>query len=177
MLCGEFHTTYASDMGIFDTRRARWILAIFIAAVFAVPFVATSYWLDVANRAAIAVIAAMGLNILTGFTGQISLGNAAFLAVGAYATAFLAGRLELPFFLVIPAAGALTALVGMVFGIPSLRLKGLYLAMATLAAHFIVEFTASHWESMTGGVNGISVPAASLGPLVLDSDAKLAYLV
>src|ERR671939_974424 len=176
MLCGEFHTTYASDMGLFETRRARWVLAIFIVALFSIPFVGGSYWLDVANRAAIAVIAATGLNILTGFTGQISLGNAAFLAVGAYTTAWLSSH-GVPFLVACPAAGVTTALAGMVFGIPSLRLKGLYLAMATLAAHFIVEFTASHWESMTGGVNGISVPAASLGPLVLDSDAKLAYLV
>src|SRR6266550_7056849 len=104
MLCGEFHTTYASDMGIFDTRRGRWVLTLFIVALFSIPFVAGSYWLDVANRAAIAVIAAMGLNVLTGFTGQISLGNAAFLAVGAYTTAALAGR-GVPFLLVLPASG------------------------------------------------------------------------
>src|SRR5438067_10131816 len=151
MLSGEFHTTYASDMGIFETRRAGWLLAAFIVALFAIPFLAGSYWLDVTNRAAIAVIAAMGLNILTGFTGQISLGNAAFLSVGAYTTAALAGR-GVPFLLVLPASGLVAALVGMVFGVPSLRLKGLYLAIATLAAHFIVEFTVVHCESMTGGV-------------------------
>src|SRR5919199_6503835 len=137
MLCGEFHTTYASDMRIFDTRRAYWVLAIFIAALFSIPLLAGSYWLDVANRCAIAVIAATGLNILTGFTGQISLGNAAFLAVGAYTTAWLSSH-GVPFLIACPAAGIATALAGMVFGIPSLRLKGLYLAMATLAAHFIV---------------------------------------
>ncbi len=115
------------------------------------------------NRAAIAVIAAMGLNILTGFTGQISLGNAAFLAVGAYATAFLAGH-GVPFLIACPAAGLIAAIAGMVFGIPSLRLKGLYLAMATLAAHFIVEFTATHWESVTGGVAGISGSSSSSCP-------------
>ena len=158
MLSGEFHTTYASDMGIFETRRAGWVLAAFIVALFAIPFVAGSYWLDVTNRAAIAVIAATGLNILTGFTGQISLGNAAFLAVGAYTTAFLANH-GVPFLFACPLAGMVTALAGMVFGIPSLRLKGLYLAMATLAAHFIIEFTSSHWEGVTGGVAGTSVPS------------------
>src|SRR6184192_2940975 len=122
MLCGEFHTTYASYMGIFETRRARWVLIAFMVALFSIPFVAGSYWLDVANRAAIAVIAATGLNILTGLTGQISLGNAAFLAIGAYATAWLASH-GVPFVLVIPAAGILTAVAGMVFGVPSLRLK------------------------------------------------------
>src|SRR5256884_5189059 len=114
MLSGEFHTTYASDMGIFETRRARRLLALSFVALFAFPLVATSYWLDVANRAAIAVIAAMGLNILTGYTGQISLGNAAFLAVGAYTTAFL-GSHGAPFVVACPASGIVAALAGMVF--------------------------------------------------------------
>jgi branched-chain amino acid transport system permease protein len=177
MRCGDFRTSYAADMAIFDTPFSRWATILFVAAVAVVPAFASSYWLDVLNRIAIASIAALGLNILTGFTGQISLGNAAFLAVGAYGTAAMAGKLGLPFAMTIPLAGLAAALAGMVFGVPSLRLKGLYLAMATLAAHFIVEFTASHWDSMTGGVNGISIPAASLGPLQLDSDAKLFYLV
>src|SRR3954471_2846797 len=175
MRCGEFHTTYASDMGIFETRRARWVLAVFVVALFAIPFVATSYWLDVANRAGIAVIAAMGLNILTGFTGQISLGNAAFLAVGAYTTAFLASH-GMPFVVACPVSGIVTALAGMVFGIPSLRLKGLYLAMATLAAHFIVEFTASHWEAVTGGVAGISVPSPRIFGIDFADDRGLFFL-
>ncbi len=177
MRCGDFRETFAQDMAIFETAFARRALVAFLLLLLAVPLVAGSYWLDVANRIGIAVIGAVGLNILTGFTGQISLGNAAFLAVGAYTTALLAGRFALPFPLVIPAAGAATALVGMVFGIPSLRLKGLYLAMATLAAHFVVEFTVVHWESVTGGVNGTSVPAPHLLGLSLDSDARLFYLI
>src|SRR3989449_5337446 len=176
MLSGEFHTSYASDMGIFETRRAGWVLAAFIVALFAIPFVAGSYWLDVANRAAIAVIAATGLNILTGFTGQISLGNAAFLAVGAYTTAFLAGR-GVPFVIACPASGVVAALAGMVFGVPSLRLKGLYLAMATLAAHFIVEFSASHWEAVTGGVAGISIPSPSILGYDFSDDRRLFFLI
>ncbi len=176
MRCGEFHTSYASDMAIFEARRARQALAVFLVALFTVPYWATSYWLDVINRAAIAVIAAMGLNILTGFTGQISLGNAAFLAVGAYATAFLAGH-GVPFLLACPASGLIAAIAGMVFGIPSLRLKGLYLAMATLAAHFIVEFTATHWESVTGGVAGISVPVPSIFGAAFADDRRLFFLI
>jgi len=176
MLCGEFHTTYASDMGIFETRRARWVLIAFMVALFSIPFVAGSYWLDVANRAAIAVIAATGLNILTGFTGQISLGNAAFLAVGAYTTAFLSSH-GMPFLVACPASGIATALAGMVFGIPSLRLKGLYLAMATLAAHFIVEFTASHWEAVTGGVAGISTASPRIFGYDFSDDRRLFFLI
>src|SRR5919197_1662799 len=177
MRCGDFRTTYAADMAIFETPISRLATVALLVALAAVPAFASSYWLDVLNRIAIASIAALGLNILTGFTGQISLGNAAFLAVGAYSTAAMAGKLGLPFLMTIPLAGLATALVGMVFGVPSLRLKGLYLAMATLAAHFIVEFTSTHWDSFRGGVNGISVPAASLGPLELDGDKKLFYLI
>ena len=89
---------------------------------------------------------------------------------------YLAGRWNLPFPVVIPAAGLVTALVGMVFGVPSLRLKGLYLAVATLAAHFVIEFGISHWESVTGGVNGISIPSPKAGPLVLANDRQLYFL-
>ena len=104
MRCGDFKTSYAADMAIFETPVSRWATVAFLAALAAVPAFASSYWLDVLNRIAIASIAAVGLNILTGFTGQISLGNAAFLAVGAYTTAALAGRLGLPFVATIPAA-------------------------------------------------------------------------
>jgi branched-chain amino acid transport system permease protein len=177
MRCGDFRETYSEDMAIFESSLPRWLLGAFVAVLATLPLWATSYWMDVLNRILIATIAALGLNILTGFTGQISLGNAAFLAVGAYATAYLGGRFGLPFPVVIPAAGAVTALVGMVFGVPSLRLKGLYLAVATLAAHFVIEFTVTHWEAVTGGVNGMSVPAAKLGPLELAGDKKLFWLV
>lgn len=177
MRCGDFRETYRADMAIFETRFARGLLAVFLLVLALLPLVSTHYWLDVLVRILIAVVAATGLNILTGFTGQISLGNAAFLSVGAYATAVLAGRWGLPFPVVIPLAGLVTAAVGMVFGIPSLRLKGLYLAVATVAAHFVIEFTIVHWESVTGGVNGISVPAAKLGGLVLSGDRQLYWLV
>src|SRR2546428_9782218 len=157
MLSGDFHTSYGGDVGIFEPRRAGWVLAAFSVALCAIPCVAGSYWLDVANRAAIAVIAATGLNILTGFTGQISLGNAAFLAVGAYTTAFLANH-GAPFVIACPVAGIVAALAGMVFCIPSLRLKGPYLAMATLPAHFIIEFTSSHSAALPGGLPGPHCP-------------------
>src|SRR5205814_10677242 len=112
MPSGEFHTSYRADMAIFETARARQVLAVFLVVLFAVPLVGSSYWLDVLNRTGIAVIAATGLNILTGFTGQISLGNAAFMAIGAYSTAWFAGR-GLPFVVVIPLAGIFAALAGM----------------------------------------------------------------
>jgi branched-chain amino acid transport system permease protein len=173
----DLATPYAADMAMFDSSLARVALAALAAALLAVPHYATSYWMDVINRIGIAIIGAIGLNILTGYTGQISLGNAAFLAVGAYTTAYLGGHTSLPFLVVIPLSGITTAVAGMIFGIPSLRLKGLYLAMATLAAHFIIEFGATHWNAVTGGVAGVSVtPAAAMGR-ALDSDSRLFYLI
>jgi branched-chain amino acid transport system permease protein len=177
MNCGEFRETYREDMAIFETGFQRGLLALFLVALLFAPAFLPFFWMDVLNRILIAVIAATGLNILTGFTGQISLGNAAFLAVGGYSTAFFAGRLGLPFPIVIPLAGLMSALVGMVFGVPSLRLKGLYLAVATLAAHFVVEFTASHWDGVTGGVNGISVAPPKVGSYELAGDRQIFYVI
>lgn len=175
--CGDFRTNYASDMAVFNTDFARYCLVIFLVLLMLFPLVSTNYWLDVVNRIGIAIIGAIGLNILTGYTGQISMGNAAFLAVGAYSTGWLANHAGLPLLITIPLSGLITAAVGMIFGIPSLRLRGLYLAMATLAAHFIIEFVIVHWESATGGVNGLSIPSAELFGFSFDKDRSLFYLI
>jgi branched-chain amino acid transport system permease protein len=164
-------------MALFDSPLPRVLLTGLLVFLLVLPRFATTYWLDVLNRIFIAIIAAAGLNVVTGYTGLISLGTAAFLAVGGFATAAMAGKAGLPFVVVIPLSGMLTALVGLVFGIPSLRLKGLYLAVATLAAHYIVEFTVSHWDHMTGGVNGISIPAAQFAGIELKDDRGIYYLI
>ena len=177
MRCGDFRQSYAEDMSLFDSPLPRVLLAGLLVFLLVLPQFATTYWLDVLNRIFIAIIAAAGLNVVTGYTGLISLGTAAFLAVGGFATAAMAGKAGLPFVVVIPLSGLLTALIGLVFGIPSLRLKGLYLAVATLAAHYIVEFTVSHWDHMTGGVNGISIPAAQFAGIVLKDDRGIYYLI
>jgi branched-chain amino acid transport system permease protein len=177
MRCGDFRQSYAEDMALFDSPLPRVLLTGLLVFLLVLPQFATTYWLDVLNRIFIAIIGAMGLNVVTGFTGLISLGTAAFLAVGGYATAAMAGRYGLPFVVVIPLSGLITAAVGLVFGIPSLRLKGLYLAVATLAAHYMIEFTATHWEHMTGGVNGISIPAAQFAGIELKDDRGIYYLV
>jgi len=177
MRCGDFRQTYAEDMSLFESPLPRVLLSGLLVFLLVLPQFATTYWLDVLNRIFIAIIAAAGLNVVTGYTGLISLGTAAFLAVGGFTTAALAGKAGLPFVVVIPLSGLLTAAVGLVFGIPSLRLKGLYLAVATLAAHYIVEFTVSHWDHMTGGVNGISIPAAQFAGIVLKDDRGIYYLI
>lgn len=177
MQCGDFKTTYSADMTIFESTLTRMMVFAFVCALFSLPLFATGYMLDVANRIGIAVIGAIGLNILTGFTGLISLGNAAFMAIGAFSAGYLATKYSLPFYLAIPCAGMITALLGMFVGIPSLRIKGLYLAMATLAAHFIVEFLIVKWESVTGGVAGLSIPTPTIGGFALDSDKRIFLLI
>jgi len=177
MQCGGFRTSYRSDERIFDTAVPIVGVVLVLAVLAVVPRFAGTYWLDVLNRIGIAIIGALGLNILVGYTGQISIGHAAFLAVGAYATAILEANLGLPFYLAIPVAALITSGFGLIFGIPSLRLKGLYLAIATLAAHFITTYGIVHWESMTKGVLGLMVPTATLFGVPLDSDARVFYLI
>jgi len=176
MPAGLFHENYRSDERIFQTWFVRVWLIFFLLACVLFPLAASKYMVSILIEAGIAVIACQGLNLLTGFTGQISLGQAAFMGVGAYACSILAGQAGLPFILSLPAAGAVAALVGMIFGIPSLRLRGLYLAMATIAAQFIIEFTIRRWDSLTGGVAGLYVDPGSIGPLHFNNHIHLYYL-
>ena len=98
----------------------------------------TNYWLSISIQIGIFAIAALGLNILVGFTGQISIGHAAFFLFGAFTSAYISNNLPIPVFFAIPLAGVVTALVGLIFGVPAARLKGLYLVIATLAAQYIL---------------------------------------
>src|SRR5512137_2950729 len=109
MRCGDFKTSYAADMTIFESNSARIMLGLFLCLLFTLPFYTPGYVLDIANRIGIAIIGAIGLNILTGFTGQISLGNAAFMAIGAFSSGYLGIRFGLPFYFCIPLAGLMTA--------------------------------------------------------------------
>jgi branched-chain amino acid transport system permease protein len=137
----------------------RWLyflagLGVFLAFPFCL-FQYTKYVLFLINMTAIGVIGALGLNILTGYTGLISLGQAAFMGVGAYAVAILTTKAGLPIWINLPAAGLATTVVGIIAGTPSMRLKGFYLAMATLASQFLLEYLFKNWESLTNGVQGI----------------------
>jgi branched-chain amino acid transport system permease protein len=177
MPCGLFHNRYRTDERIFQTIWARTWLVAFALGVLILPFFVSNYILYVSNMIFIFVVGAIGLNILIGFTGQISIGHGAFVAVGAYASAILATRLGLPFLVALPIGGLFAALVGMIFGIPSLRVKGLYLVIATLAAQFIIEYTIIHWESLTNGITGIYVPSPDVFGLFFDNDKKFYYLL
>ncbi len=176
MPAGLFHEKYETDERIFQTGFVWvWLIAFLLACIL-FPLFASKYMISILTEVGIAIIACHGLNLLTGFTGQISLGQSAFMGVGAYTCAILIGRAGVPFIIAFPAAGVVAALVGMVFGIPSLRLRGLYLAMATIAAQFIIEFVIRRWDSLTGGVDGMYVDPASLGPLEFNNHIHLYYL-
>ncbi|MBN2254481.1 MAG: branched-chain amino acid ABC transporter permease [Deltaproteobacteria bacterium] len=176
--CGNYSETYEKEITLFETDFGRAAVLIGLIVLFAVvPFITGPYALYVVNIIGITSIAAIGLNILVGFTGQISLGHGAFVGVGAYAGAIMATTLSLPFWIAVPAAGLVTALVGMVFGVPSLRLKGLYLTIATLAGQFIIEYILVHWEGLTRGTMGIVLPSASLFGIVIEGDRSFFFVI
>jgi branched-chain amino acid transport system permease protein len=149
---GQFKSSYAEDQQIFPIRQDRIALALLLfVAVVLVPLFGDQYWLSaILTPFLIFALAALGLNILTGYAGQLSLGTAAFMAVGAFmAYNFV---LRMPWLGVIPSfilAGLCAALVGIVFGLPSLRIKGFYLAVATLACQFFVLWVIQRWGWIT----------------------------
>jgi len=141
------------------------------------PLVAPRYFVFLATLVAVNAVVAIGLNLLSGYTNQLSFGHAGFLAIGAYTAAILTLRAPaLPVPLTLLAAGLVTALVGLALGIPCLRLDGLYLAMATLAFGFVVTEAITNLDWLTRGNDGLRVPLARLGPWVLDTDRARYYL-
>jgi branched-chain amino acid transport system permease protein len=127
---------------------------------------------------AIYALVSLGLNLLMGYTGQIAAGHAGFLAIGAYVTAIVTANFEwLPCPVALLLAGIISGMIGFLLGIPILRLKGFYIAMATLAFGVVVSEIILQWSSLTGGDDGFSVPTARIGSFVFDSDFKLFYLI
>jgi branched-chain amino acid transport system permease protein len=176
--CGNFKESYNQELSIFETDFGRIWMIIGVVILFGViPFVSSAYILFVLNTIGIYAIAALGLNILIGYTGQISLGHGAFFGVGAYTAAILATRAGFPFWLSVIAAGVFTAAVGVVFGLPSSRLKHLYLLIATLAGQFIIEYVFVEFDSLTGGAEGIVVSKASLFGLNLRNDRTFYFVI
>lgn len=172
MVSGIFHSSYEKDMALRRTPAQKIRLALLFIVLLAYPFVfrENRYFLTLANQVGIAVIGAIGLNILVGYTGQISLGQGGFLAVGAYTAGILTARLGMPWWGSTLAACLTTALVGAIFGLPSLRLKGLYLAIATLAAQVIILWGVTHWTALTGGTDALVVPNPTLFGIRINSD-------
>lgn len=176
MRTGDFRSSYSHDESLLVTPvQKAWMVA-FALTLMVFPWVGGTYLTYLACLTGIHVIAAMGLNLVTGYAGQISLGHAAFMGVGCYTTAWLSNQ-GVPFYIALPVAGMMSSLGGLIVGIPSLRIKGLYLAVATLAAQFILTFVFREWESFTGGVRGVNIEAASLFGLSLGSDKAMFYVV
>lgn len=174
---GEFDTSYAYDMA---TIRQRWqwgLLLAFLAALYALPLYADQSLVALVNRIGITIITVQGLFLLTGLTGQISLGQAAFMTTGGYISALLVGELGWPFLLALPAAGLGAGLVGLLFGLPSLRVKGFYLVMATLAAQFIIPwFTRNAFHEVLNGAQGINVQVPVILGLEFSTPQRYLYL-
>ena len=177
--CGVLKTSYEADMALYPLPIARWTLAALAVIFFLlIPLTLHEYYLSVANLVWIAVIGALGLNILVGYTGQVSIGHGAFMSVGAYTAANLATRLDSPWPVNLLAGGLMAAAVGAVVGIPSLRIKGLYLAIATLAGQLIIEWTINHVTFISGGVQAsIQVARPRLGSMILSSQRDMYYFL
>jgi branched-chain amino acid transport system permease protein len=157
--------------------KTQWALLVGIFVfILTLPAYMSNYWLGIFNIVGITLIAALGLNIMVGYCGQLSIGHAGFIAVGAYTSAILTNRFEMPFIVGLIAAGLVSGFVGLIFGLPSVRVKGFYLAITTIAAQFIIIWVINHW-SITGGFNGISVPYASLAGFTFASRTSQFYLV
>src|SRR4030042_1489617 len=179
--CGVFKATYRQDMAIFPIPLDRWGMAVILFVAFlGMPFLASDYWLSsILVPFLVFSLGALGLNFLTGYAGQISLGQAGFMAVGAYTSLILYGRYDVPLLLSLLGGGLVAAAVGAVFGIPSLRIKGFYLAVSTLAAQFIIEWVLTHWKWVSGGVfgTGATPPMKVFGRVLLcRSGGRLDYL-
>lgn len=176
MESGVFHSTYKEDMRLRPTPLMRIRIIVVIVLIAGFPFLANNYQLTLANQVGIFAIAAIGLNILTGFTGQISLGTGGFMAIGAYGSGLLVTHLGLPWWLTIPVASLVTAAVGAIFGLPSLRLKGLYLAIATLAAQQIIEWAIVR-SPLTGGVEALVIPSPRLFGIRMSTDFNFYWII
>jgi branched-chain amino acid transport system permease protein len=176
---GDFDRSYEQDMG-YIRKRWQWILMFLsIAVVALLPYWdAARTWIPKLNQIGYSIIAVQGLNILTGYTGQISLGQAAFMLVGGYVSSLVVTHLGLSTFMAIPIAGVGAGIVGLVFGIPSLRVKGFYLAMATLAAQLIIPWLTRHtFKEYLGGSEGIiSAAVPQIGTYVFNEPARYIHI-
>ncbi|APV44361.1 branched-chain amino acid transport system permease protein [Dehalogenimonas formicexedens] len=175
--CGTRNFSYAADMAIFRTKTQLALLLIGLAVLFTAPLWLSFYWLGVVNLIGITIIAATGLNLLTGYCGQLSVGHAGFIAVGAFTSAVFTAKLDLPFLVALPAAGLLAGFIGIIFGVASLRVKGFYLAISTIAAQIIILWVINHLDNITGGFMGMAVPRAEIFGFTFKTPQSLFFLI
>jgi len=178
--CGNFKDSYAKDMAIFPIPLDRWgfIVMLFVAFVI-VPFFTSEYlMMNIIVPFYCFALSAFGLNVLAGYAGQISIGHAAFMAVGAYSSFIMYGRYGVPLIPSIIGGGLVASIVGTFFGLPSLKIKGFYLAISTLASQFIIEWVIVHVHWISGGVFGtIEAPEMFIFGFALDTPVRKYYLV
>ncbi|WAT85694.1 branched-chain amino acid ABC transporter permease [Delftia acidovorans] len=176
MRIGTLKESYIADAALFDSRTQRIWLAVAGALLLLFPFMASDYWLYLACLVSINVAGATGLNILTGYTGLVSLGQAAFMGLGAYTVAIVQARWGTPVLFNLLAGGLVAMLGGIVVGLPSLRVKGLYLAIATIAASFIAHFLFANLK-LTGGTAGLTLQPATVFGVALDTSFRLYWVI
>ncbi|GAP38713.1 branched-chain amino acid ABC transporter permease [Piscinibacter sakaiensis] len=177
MRIGSAKQDYPADEALLDSPAQRAWAGVAALALVAFPFVADDYALYLACLVAINIASTLGLNVLTGYTGLVSLGQAAFMGLGAYTAAILQLRLGTPLALNLLAGGAVAMAAGVLVGLPSLRVKGLYLAIATIAAGVFAHFAFAHFTALTGGTAGLAVPPAQLFGQVLDTNFRLYWVI
>ncbi len=189
--CSVYHQNYAQDHAWWQTKFIKSKMALLFLVLFvAIPFYADSYWLSVCNTVGYTILGALGVQLLIGFCGQVTLGHAAFLAVGAYTSTLLILEFPWPQFLLdsglaypisILIAAVISGLMSVIFGLPSARVKGFYLILTTMAAQFIiVDFLITQYVSQIGGRGqAFSLPPGTIkiGPWVIDDDLKVYYLM
>jgi len=171
---GYFRTSYARDLALVDTRVQKSAVAALALLLLAFPFIDAPFLLDLANQVLLAVVGAVALMLLTGFAGQVSLGHAGLLAAGAFTAGILFKEFGAPIWVSLPISGLVGATLGVVFGLPSLRLRGLYLAVSTLALHFIVIYAGNEYETRRGFSTGVVIDPPKIGDWAL-SDARAWY--
>jgi branched-chain amino acid transport system permease protein len=175
--CGTFSENYAQDMAIVRTRSQWVMLFAFLILLFASPLFLSDRILTILTIMGITIISVLGLSILTGYCGQVSIGHAGFMAVGAYTSGVLCAKLGWSFWAALPCAALAAGLVGLIFGLPSLKIKGFYLVMATIAAQFIIVWLILQLRNITGGGDGLAVPRPKIGDFVFRSKSSYFYLV
>ena len=173
---GYFRTSYAQDLALVGTRLERTSLGVFMLALLAFPFAASAFQLDLACQVFLACVGALSLMLLTGYAGQISLGHAGLMAAGAFTVGILFRETNAPFWITLPCAALVGALLGIIFGLPSLRLRGLYLAVSTLALHFVVIYLGGEYESRRGFSTGIVIDPPTLGGFAI-TDGRVWYFI
>ena len=174
--CGVFDQTYEKDMAIVRTSRHWAALAAALLVFFLIPVFGSYYIVSFFNSLAITIIVVLGLQIVSGYCGQISFGQAAFMAVGGYTSAVLTQKLGFSFWIAMPLAGVFTGCYGVLGGAPSMRIKGFYLAVATIAIHFVTMWLLLHLD-ITGKSMGLTVDPPQIGAFAFDTDERMFYII